>query len=236
MCDPQLGMGDYEQDVQNFKLAVSQINALKPDFVIICGDLVHHAVDSTYKVFWEMKEQFNIPCYLAAGNHDVGKVPTNKSLRFYRKKIGKDYYDFNYQGVSFIVTNSQLWKSHVKGESEKHDKWFRKTLSKSDKKGEPVIVVGHYPIFLGQLHEEETYSNLPLKQRLDILNLFAQNNVKAYLSGHSHSTLINTHQNIQLVSGETTSKNFDKRPFGFRLWEIYPDTIKHHFVPLMQNF
>ena len=40
ICDPQLGKGGYEHDLKTFEQAVVQSNALKPDFVVICGDLV----------------------------------------------------------------------------------------------------------------------------------------------------------------------------------------------------
>ena len=93
-------------------------------------------------------------------------------------------------------------------------------------------MIGHYPIFLKTPDEEEVYFNLPLDKRKEILALFKSNNVKAYLSGHKHETVINSYENIQLVSGETTSKNFDERPLGFRLWEVSADTISHRFVPL----
>lgn len=37
----------------------------------------------------------------------------------------------------------------------------------------------------------------------------------------------------QLVNGETTSKNFDERPLGFRLWHIGEvGPFQHHLVPL----
>jgi len=57
------------------------------------------------------------------------------------------------------------------------------------------------------------------------------------LAGHTHRFCDNKHQGILLLSGETTSKNFDKRPLGFRLWEVEPpDSIRHRFVPLeVQN-
>ncbi len=48
MCDTQLGMGGYEHDVKTFGLAVTQINKLKPDFVVICGDLVSKANDKSW--------------------------------------------------------------------------------------------------------------------------------------------------------------------------------------------
>ena len=71
-----------------------------------------------------------------------------------------------------------------------------------------------------------------MTKRQEILELFKQYNVDAYLSGHTHWIVINNYENIQLVSGETTSNNFDSRPYGFRLWQVSSDTIKHHFVSL----
>ena len=94
LCDTQLGMGGYDHDLETFKLAVSQINELKPDFVIICGDLVHKANDSSYSDFKKIMEGFKMPCYLAPGNHDVGNIPNDTTLDYYRKTIGNDYYNF----------------------------------------------------------------------------------------------------------------------------------------------
>ena len=235
LCDPQLGMGGYEHDVVSFKLAVKQINELKPDFVVICGDLVHHAADSTYSDFLKIKEGFEMPCYVASGNHDVGNIPNDITLGYYRKTMGKDYYEFQYNGYSFIVTNTQLWKVSVENESEKHDTWFKETLKRQSVNQHSVFVIGHYPLYLVQADEEEEYFNFTPGKRQEMLALFLQNNVIAYLSGHTHTTVINNYENIQLVSGETTSKNFDERPLGFRHWEVSSDTIKQHFVSLQPS-
>lgn len=232
LCDTQLGMGGYTDDIERFEQAVKQINDLDVDFAVICGDLVHHAADSSFSDFLRIKSGFRIPCYVAAGNHDIGKVPDSASLSYYRQIIGNDYYEFFNKGYSFIVVNTQLWKAAVENESEKHDDWFKETLKAQRSEHYPVFVVGHYPIFIKSPEEEDEYFNLPLNKRMELLALFKENNVKAYLSGHKHELLINKYENIQMVSGETTSKNFDKRPFGFRLWDVTPDTIKHSFVPL----
>ncbi len=232
ICDTQLGMGGYEHDVQTFKQAVKQINELNADFVVICGDLVNDASDSSYSDFKEIMLGFKIPCYVAPGNHDVGNIPNDTTLAYYRKTIGDDYYEFQNKGYSFIVTNSQLWKADVENESEKHDSWFKEILKNQSKKQVPVFVVGHYPLYIDSLNEEEKYFNFPLIKRLEILELFQQNNVLAYLTGHAHRLVINKYGNTQLVTGETTSKNFDKRPFGFRFWQVSADTVTHHFVAL----
>jgi len=234
LCDTQLGMGGYEHDILSFEQAVKQINELNPDFTVICGDLVHHASDSSYFEFNRIVKGLKKPCYLAPGNHDIGNIPNDKTLAYYRETIGKDYYTFQNKEYSFVVTNTQLWKSIVDKESEKHHNWFKNTLDSLSTMKASIFVIGHYPIFIKTPDEEEKYFNLPINIRKEILTLFKENNVKAYLSGHKHETLINNYENIQLVSGETTSKNFDKRPLGFRLWSVSSDTISNVFVPLKE--
>ena len=235
LCDTQLGTGGYEHSLNSFKMAVKKINTLNPDFVVICGDLVNNPNDSSFSDFKEIMGGFKIPCYTASGNHDVGNIPNDTSLNYYRKTIGKDYYKFQNKGYSFIVTNTQLWKENVENESEKHDSWFKKTLKDKSVSDNPVFVIGHYPLYTEFPNEEEHYFNFPLIKRQELLTLFSQSNVKAYLSGHTHELVINNYENIQLVSGETTSKNFDSRPLGFRLWQVASDTIKHHFISLQPS-
>ncbi len=232
LCDTQLGMGGYKQDIQAFKQAVKQINILAPDFVIICGDLVDIPNASSFSDFIKVKETLNMPCYCAPGNHDVGDIPNDSTIAHYRNVLGKDYYEFQHKGYSFIVTNTQLWKEDIENESEKHDNWFKNTLKAQGVNNNPAIIVGHFPLYIEHATEKEEYYNLPLIKRTEILELFAQNNVSAYLSGHKHELVINNYETIQMVSGETTSLNFDNRPYGFRLWEVSSDSFKHNFIPL----
>ncbi len=232
LCDTLLGTGGYDHSLNSFKMAVKQINKLNPDFVVICGDLVNDSNDSSFSDFKEIMGGFKMPCYTAPGNHDVGNIPNDSTLSYYRETIGKDYYKFQNKGYSFIVTNSQLWKANVENESEKHDNWFKKTIRDKSVSDNPVFVIGHYPLYIETLEEKEAYYNIPLTKRKEILNLFKQNNVKAYLTGHTHETVINNYENIQLISGSSTSKNFDKSPLGFRVWKVRLDTITHHFESL----
>lgn len=235
LCDTQLGFGleSYETDLGIFRQTVARVNELNPDFVVICGDLVHNPCDSTYSDFIKIKDGFKMPCYLAPGNHDIGNLPNDTTLGYFRKTIGNDYYEFEHKGYSFIVTNTQLWKTDTGSESEKHDNWFKETLKNQYAKQFPVFVIGHHPLFVKSFDEEEEYFNFPPLKRQELLGLFQQNNVVAYLSGHAHKLIINNYNNIQLVGGETTSRNFDNRPFGFRLWEVSADTVKQEFISLI---
>ncbi len=233
MCDTQLGMGGYEHDVATFKLAVKQINAMPVDFVVICGDLVQKADEKSFADFNSIRSGFTLPCYCAAGNHDVGGVPTAASLKNYRETIGEDYYSIEHKGYTVVVANTQLWKAEVPTESEQHHAWFKKTLETAKAKNSPVFVVVHYPLFLKTVDEDEAYFNLPVGKRREILDLCEKNGVVGFLAGHTHKQISNEYKGILLINGETTSKNFDKRPMGFRLWNVGADkSLEHSFVEL----
>lgn len=236
LCDTQLGMGGYDHDVNTFKQAVKQINALKPDFTVICGDLVNKPNPESFADFIEIKNGLTVKCYCAPGNHDIDWNPTKASLKQYREIIGPDYYAIEHKGYTFMITNTQLWKSPLEGESKKHHDWVVNTLEKSKAKGSPVFVICHYPLYLSDPDEEEHGYNLPIPVRKELLALYKANNVIAVLTGHTHRKTINDYNGIQMVTGETTSVNFDKRPMGFRLWQVSsPDIVHHTFVPLEES-
>ncbi|MBN2374935.1 MAG: metallophosphoesterase [Sedimentisphaerales bacterium] len=230
LTDTQLGFGGYEHDVNSFKQAVKQINALKPDFVIICGDLVHSPDEKSFADFKKINAGFTVPSYCVLGNHDAASV---SALQYYRKVIGKDYYSFEHKGYAFVIVNTQLWKAPISPYSEKQDQWLNATLESISKKHLPIFIAGHHPLFLKDPDEKEEYFNLAPEKRHELLNLFEKHNVVAVLGGHTHELVINEYHGIQLVNAETTSKNFDKRPMGFRLWHIGPQRpFVHDFIPL----
>jgi serine/threonine-protein phosphatase CPPED1 len=96
MSDPQLGMVKFSEEKMRLNKLVDYANTSNGDLVIICGDLVHHASDSTFSQFKSIIEKLNVPCYLLPGNHDMGKVFDKKSIKRYKEYFGNHYYKFNY--------------------------------------------------------------------------------------------------------------------------------------------
>lgn len=93
--------------------------------------------------------------------------------------------------------------------------------------------MAHHPLYLNNPQEQDSYYNLQLNKRTELLKLYKQCGVIAVLAGHTHQTIINNYMGIQLVNGEGTSRNFDNRPFGFRLWQVAaPTSITPEFIPL----
>ena len=232
LADPQLGMGGYEHDVETLKLAVASINKLKPDFVVVCGDLVHDTGDAhAFADFKAIMGGLKMPYYCAAGNHDVGSPPTEETLERYRELIGKDYYAVERKGLRVVVVNTQLWKTPIEGETVKQDEWLKEILAEAQSKDLPVIVVGHHPLYIKEPGEAEEYYNIPPETRSRLLQLFRQSGVKAVLTGHAHKEIVHTCEGMLLVTSPTTSKNFDGAPMGHRLWELGKDgALKHLYA------
>lgn len=233
VCDTQLGFSEYEQDKASFRQAVQQINALRPELVVICGDMVNTANDRSYADFKAIANGLSMPYYCVPGNHDVGNEPTTASLQAYRQRLGRDYFVVNHKGAAFIFVNTQLWKNPVQDESEKQDAWLKESLKVASTKGQQIFVVGHYPLFCKQADEPDEYMNLPKEKRAQLLALFEQYRVSAIVGGHTHRFTVNHYKNIQMVNGEATSRNLDNQPLGFRVWHIQEQASpQHDFIPL----
>ncbi len=90
--------------------AVRNLNLLRPEFVVSVGDLIEGYTDDRQRAENEWKEflgfvdQLDMRFFFVAGNHDV----TNPMLHeMWRKKFGREYYSFDYQGVHFLCLLSE---------------------------------------------------------------------------------------------------------------------------------
>lgn len=238
LCDPQLGFGGYAHDSMALVQAVLQINTLNPDFVVVCGDLVHNPGDKVYSDFKSIISALEMPCYLAAGNHDMGSSsgqPEVDSLFYYRNVMGEDYYKFSYNDCQFVVVNTSLWADPVAGETENQDEWLKGALAEVDP-DDCLVVVAHHQLFNNS--PSETDPKAPIEDRIrdELMTLYMDAGMDIYLHGHTHTTSAKEIEGVKYVSGETTSVNFDQRPFGFTLWEMSDTSSTHTFVRLDTNY
>lgn len=234
LCDPQLGMGGYAHDVAAFKSAVRELNRLAPDFVLICGDLTHEAGnDDALAHFNVIRSGLRMPSYCAPGNHDVGNEPTEALLGRFRDRVGPDYFRLRHKGCTFLVLNTQLWKSPLDDETEQQERWLTRELARARETGGPLFVAGHFPLFTEDPGEDEYYFNLPLRRRAALYDLYAAHGVRALLAGHTHRNLLRESGPVPQVTTASTSHNYDAAPLGFRLWHVNPaGAIRHEYHEL----
>ena len=234
MTDPQFGFYDYEAELNRYKQAVALINAdsgnANPVFMIMCGDMVNVPTEKNNADFTAASRALDIPYYLVPGNHDYNANP--EVIELYRKSFGDDYYTFDSGEYRIIVTNTNLWKSPQSRTAE-FERWFASALQQAKADGKLIIVAGHCPIFLKTPDEpDDKYYNLPQAKRAEVLNMFKDYGVVAYLGGHSQTRIDNTWEGIRFLHPENTCTNFDNRPFGYRLIFVQGRTVYDTFVPL----
>jgi predicted MPP superfamily phosphohydrolase len=222
LCDPQLGFGadGFDADVVRLKQEIKQVNKLAPDVAVFAGDMVNDCKDEhAVKTFLELIAEIKVPVILTPGNHDLHDPVTAENLERYRADFGQDYFIKEYNGIRIISANSQLWRQSPPDESQRHDQFVLNSL-----KNTATIMLTHVPPFVKSVDEKDAYFNLPTAKRNKLLRLCNENGVTIWLAGHTHTTLKRSFGNVTILNGETTSRNFDKRPFGFRLLTLYADS------------
>ena len=197
------------QAAEGFKAAITEVNALKPDFVITGGDLIMDALgvsygraDSLYGLYAELAENFNMPVYNTMGNHEVfgiyeksGVGPYHPEYKYgmYEKRLGKTYYSFDHEGWHFIILNSVMEtgdRKYIGMIDEEQMAWISNDLLEVDPKT-PIVISTHIPfitVFTQILYGEYApeYHGLVVENARQVLDLFEGHNLKIVLQGHLH--------------------------------------------------
>jgi len=242
LCDPQLGFGTggFETDAANLEKAITLINNQNPDMVLITGDMINNVdlivPNESILTFKNIIAQIKAPILFTPGNHDLNWTDTLKSLEHYRTNYGKDYLSVDCKEFCIISANSIFWWLEGSGLQEdiaSFEQWLLKILQTAKNKKQPVIMMTHVPPFYSNIDEDDNYDNLPKTKRKELLDLFNTHGVLFWLAGHTHTTFQHNYGSITLLNGETTCRNFDNRPLGFRLLTIYSDnSFDWEFIPL----
>ena len=234
--DPQYGYSlDYKRGVaERMDELITVINGIKPEFVIIPGDLVE---DRTITERWAIEKdlnQFTVPLVIIPGNHDIIDA---RSLKWYRKYFGADYGRYEFSNSVVLATNSEIMRDTTISESEynKQWQWFEQQI-KAHINGangkKRLIITTHRPPFRHKLLEEEKASNWPPITRKRFLDLAEQAGASMIIAGHSHTTsIISDSQysfNIYTVGG--TSRVFDDNGSGYRLFTLQDNSYQQKYI------
>src|SRR5436190_7751175 len=152
--------------MQKFKAAV---DSLRPDFVIVTGDLVKDALrvpekeaSSLFELYKSETSRFSTPIWNVPGNHEIfgierelSKVAVTNPLygiKMYRSYLGPDYYSFNYGGIHFVALNSlefdDMW--YYGSVDSLQREWLKKDLA-AIPPSTPVVTFQHVPFLSGGL-------------------------------------------------------------------------------------
>ena len=238
VTDPQFGMFEnnksFEKETALYDKAVSEINKLHPDFVVVTGDLVHDGKDEAeIAEFKRITAKINndIPVYVTPGNHDLGQEPTEQSINTFIKNYGYDRFSFKHKGSLVIGFNSSLIKNDLPKLENQQLRWLEKQFRKG-KNADHIILFCHYPFFIQSVDEPEGYSNISVEKREKYIRLFKENGVDAIFSGHLHKNKVNNVDGIQWITTSAVGKPLGDDPSGIRVVKVFNDRIESHYYGL----
>lgn len=241
ITDPQFGFFEnnisFEKETELYVNAVRQINNLNPDLVVITGDFVNNS--KSIQQIEEFKRitgliDLNIPVYLSPGNHDLGEHPTKEEFDFYFSNYGKgtDKFFLKYKNSTFIGINSTIIKSDKNiNEEEKQFRWLKRKL-RGAKKSDNIVVFTHYPFFINDFNEKETYSNQKIEIRKKYFELFDKYNVKAIFAGHLHNNSSAAYKDVQMITTNAVGRPLGDSLPGIRIIYVTKEHISHVYRPL----
>jgi len=181
---------------------IKRVNAMKPSFVVHLGDITDPVPTSpafadSAEAFHSASNVFDMPYYLAPGNHDIGEklhpaLPkidenvsiTKRAIDKYEQHFGKHRYSFEHDGCLFLVINSMLHNSGLEEEQEQWN-WLVETLEEND--GKRIFVFAHYPMYLSSRDEPDFYDNIDEPARTNLIELLERHKVEGYYAGHVHN-------------------------------------------------
>jgi len=238
LTDPQFGFIEsnegFSKETELYEKAVSEVNRLHPDFVVITGDMVHNKdiraqVDECKRI--TAKINSDIPVYYSPGNHDIGLKPEQKDIDLFISDYGTDRFSLKHKKCLFVGLNSVVIKSNTAVIEKKQFEWLKKELSKG-KRSRHKILFTHYPFFIKAFDEPETYSNIAPDLRKRYLELFKENSVDAVFAGHLHNNASSNYGTMKMITTSAVGKPLAKAPSGLRIVIVYPDRIEHNYYSL----
>jgi predicted MPP superfamily phosphohydrolase len=190
---------------------------LKPDFVLVCGDLVRDALrvpeeeaKRYYELYVENISKFTMPVWSVPGNHELFGIERHLSLvstkhpmygrGMYAHYLGPNYYSFNYGGIHFIglddIDFEDTW--YFGRVDSLQMTWLKQDLATVPAKT-PVVTFKHIPDFSGGLsltHFEESGPGRSLEREDGTLQFR-----HVVSNAHDLTTLLQTHPYPLSLSG-----------------------------------
>uniref|UniRef100_A0A7S2MM78 Calcineurin-like phosphoesterase domain-containing protein n=1 Tax=Helicotheca tamesis TaxID=374047 RepID=A0A7S2MM78_9STRA len=235
MCDPQVGWNrnGYNSEAL-FKDAVEVANKLRnpkrPDFVVICGDLIQNrGSDSEFQTFKNTANKLEVPYFPLAGNHDVGNTPTLSTLSTYTKRTGRPlWYTHEHNNNLLIFLESNVLKvrdslnenTGIPDQARKQMAWLSETLKSAQSKYNTIIVFGHHSVAFQNANDEKKI--IPQPARNELLELFHRYDVTAYFSGHFHYNDYVIDGKMEFITYSATGVQLKNDEPGFGIVKIQP--------------
>jgi 3',5'-cyclic AMP phosphodiesterase CpdA len=244
--------------IPGFQQAITSVNDLSPDFVIMGGDMIMDALaqrysfaDSLYNLYKENIKSFAMPVFNTLGNHEIygiysksGANPFHPEYgeKMFEKRLGKSYSSFMHKGWKFMILNSveDTGKDRYTGRiDDVQIEWIRKELSNTDP-GTPIVLSTHIP-FITANTQKYVGTTVPndsssvVYNAKEVIDMFNGHNLKMVLQGHLHSLEDIYIDGVHFVTGGAVSSGWWNGPHkgieeGYLLLSVKGNDISWEYI------
>lgn len=178
--------------------AIGRLNAARPAFIVHLGDMVNPVpelptYDAAAGEFWTIANRLDVPLHLVPGNHDIGDKPVGwvpagtvneDFITRYEGQFGQHHYAFEHEDIRFIVINAALINSGLEAEIDQRT-WLESEFKSNGDTRSFVFI--HYPPFVSNPDEPDSYDNIDEPGRSWLLGLIRRYRPEAMFAAHVHN-------------------------------------------------
>lgn len=175
-----------------------QINQSGAAFCVHLGDMINPVPElpsygPAAEKFHKIASGLKMPLHLMPGNHDIGDKPVTwmpagmvngEHITLYREHFGRDYFSFDHGDCHFVIINSPLINSGDPAEAEQAA-WLEADFEANT--GRRTFLFSHYPIYVSDPSEPESYDNIDEPGRGWLLELIHRYKPEALFAAHVHN-------------------------------------------------
>ena len=177
---------------------VEEINLLKPDLVVVTGDITMFGFRDEYEEARMYMEKINAPKLIIPGNHDARYCGDKYFDRFF----GFGNKVMNFSGdVTLIGVDSSVPDLDEGTVGRGKQRWLRKELQKIPKNKFKIVAIHHHLVPIPNTGRERNI----LTDAGDVLNLLIDENVDLVLCGHRHTPHVWVIENLPIITAGTPS-------------------------------
>ncbi len=136
---PVVILGDNRNGYDTFATIITQVNGLKPIFVIDNGDLVFSGKPNQYRLFDQMISGIATTVCTTLGNHDI----RSNGRDIYTRLYGPPYYSFDSGKTHYIFLDSSRGYAEPEAIPADQYAWLERDLQRAQ--GQNIVVISHVP-------------------------------------------------------------------------------------------
>ncbi len=187
---------------------VAEVELMKPDLVLMVGDMIEGYVDDRERIVreWEVFDSLiaplSMPIYFTAGNHDIW---SDLSEEIYRERNVEPYYSIDFRDVHIVFFDNSRISTEDPPDDEQLN-WLVNDL-KRHHDAEYTMVFIHKPFWFENVDEGKPDT---------LHSIFKTYGVDAVFTGHYHEYFVGEYDGITYTGIGSSGAKVDPGPTGLQ--------------------